>query len=229
MTAGSEPRNHDAQLSMVADAFHAARQKGAVDDWACYLDAVPEHLRRAALVELVIIDLEYRWREGENPCIEEYIHRFPLLGPQEAVPDELILEEVRCRRQAGQAVALQDIAQRFPLQFPRIRPTLERWQSLLTVPGFSPAAGADSDPSISAEESDATIANQYEMIRLLGRGASGEVCLAGPQEKQRYRKSHQNSSLYTGAFRESSGAPRPGVGQKPPLSLFAGHGGFLDL
>lgn len=178
MTAGSEPRNHDAQLSMVADAFHAARQKGAVDDWACYLDAVPEHLRRAALVELVIIDLEYRWREGENPCIEEYIHRFPLLGPQEAVPDELILEEVRCRRQAGQAVALQDIEQRFPVQFPRIRATLERWQSLLTVPGFSPAAGADSDPSISAEESDATIANQYEMIRLLGRGASGEVWLA---------------------------------------------------
>ena len=178
MTAGSEPRNYNAQLSMVADAFHAARQKGNVDDWAYYLDAVPEHLRRAALVELVIIDLEYRWREGETPCIEDYLHRFPLLGPREAVPDELILEEVRCRRQAGQAVGLQDIAQRFPHQFPRIRPTLERWQTLMTGPGFSPVGGTDSDPSTSAEESDATIAHQYEMIRLLGRGASGEVWLA---------------------------------------------------
>jgi serine/threonine protein kinase len=163
---------------MAADAFHAARQKGSVADWTIYLAAVPEPLRREALAELVIIDLEYRWRDGENPCIEDYLHRFPLLGPLEAVPDQLIIEEYRCRREAGQAITLQEIARRFPLQFPRVRPALERLLAQTRPPPPTPLSATDEKGSDIATESETAIAAQYEMLRLLGRGAFGEVWLA---------------------------------------------------
>ncbi|GIW84775.1 MAG: hypothetical protein KatS3mg107_0435 [Gemmataceae bacterium] len=178
MTSTPESWDPNARISMAADAFHAARQKGSVADWTIYLAAVPEHLRREALVELVIIDLEYRWREGENPCIEDYIHRFPLLGPLENIPDQLIIEEYRCRRQAGQTIPLQEIERRFPLQFPRVRSALERLLSPTRPPSPPPLSAPHEKGSDISAESETVIAAQYEMLRLLGRGAFGEVWLA---------------------------------------------------
>ncbi len=54
------------------------------------------------LVELICIDLEFRWRRSgfhEDALLEKYVERFPELGSLEGLPLELIGEEyrVRCR------------------------------------------------------------------------------------------------------------------------------------
>ena len=79
------------------------------------------HGRRELLLELVMIDLEYRWRRavgrlpgvktqepGEShvsespqhdcPLLEVYIRQYPELGPLEDVPVELIADGYRVRR-----------------------------------------------------------------------------------------------------------------------------------
>lgn len=77
----------------VATQFDAAWRSGAPPRIADYLmgDAVKE--RRAALLqELVKLDLEYRYRSGEDRKLDDYARELPeLLGPDLAIPDDLVL------------------------------------------------------------------------------------------------------------------------------------------
>jgi WD40 repeat protein len=68
--------------------FDRAWQRGerpAIDD---FLPGADE-LRQAALVELVHTELEYRLAAGERASLEEYLRRYPELGQDQAVLDEL--------------------------------------------------------------------------------------------------------------------------------------------
>lgn len=79
------------------------------------------------LIELVMADLEYRWRVAESdqaadqrtlrrarqgstvrtaslpmrPLLEDYVDRYPEFGPLQALPDEVVGEEYRARRRWG--------------------------------------------------------------------------------------------------------------------------------
>ncbi|NBO92239.1 MAG: serine/threonine protein kinase [Planctomycetia bacterium] len=46
-------------------------------DLAAYLGEVPEAEQPALLLELLMIELEFRRRQGESPTVEEYLVRFP--------------------------------------------------------------------------------------------------------------------------------------------------------
>ncbi|HSQ54854.1 MAG TPA: hypothetical protein VLM40_03840, partial [Gemmata sp.] len=106
-----------ALLSARADAFHAALARGDGGDWNHYVAELPEHFRRIMLSELAIIDLVERWKNGETPLVEDYVARFPELGPVEEVPRALIVEECRCRARAGEQPSLDSYRSRFPRQF----------------------------------------------------------------------------------------------------------------
>ncbi|HWE36833.1 MAG TPA: protein kinase [Isosphaeraceae bacterium] len=87
--------------------------------------------RRELLAELIKIDLEYRWnRPGagpespgetttdvgalpQRPRLEDYVRRFPELGPPGALPLSLIGEEYRVRRRFGDAPSRAEFARRF--------------------------------------------------------------------------------------------------------------------
>lgn len=167
------------RLSLAADAFYAARLRGAVTDWRPYLEAVPTEKRLELLIELISIDLEHRWRQGEQAYLEEYLHRFPELGTADTAYDELIVEEYRCRLHVGQAPHWEELAQRFPTALARLRPELEKLAA-----GASASQGYATPPAVltAAQEQEPeptdSSASQYEMVRLLGRGCSGEVWLA---------------------------------------------------
>ncbi len=64
--------------------------------------------RRRLLLELICVDLEFRWRmQGRNLrvretfTLENYAARFPELGPIDELPLELIAEEYRVRQHLG--------------------------------------------------------------------------------------------------------------------------------
>src|SRR5262245_45667907 len=98
----SSPLSDDerAQLSARADEFHAALLRGAGSDWKPFLADLPGSMRPRVLTELVIIDLIHRWEHRERPEVEEYVARFPELGPIDKVPPQVIIEECRCRAKA---------------------------------------------------------------------------------------------------------------------------------
>ena len=81
-------------------------------------DFLPEgepELRRLTLVELIKVDLGYRWsRPAERMLLEDYLAEFPELADGGELPCDLIYEEFYVRKQAGAAV---DLARR-----PRLAP-----------------------------------------------------------------------------------------------------------
>jgi len=175
----SSPLSDDerAQLSARADEFHEALRKGAGSDWGPFLAGLPERMRLRVLIELVIIDLIHRWERRERPEVEEYVAKFPELGPIDQVPPQIIVEECRCRAKAGERYDVERYRDRFPVQFPLIRqeldgirPSTVRDGGSGTVAGSVPTPG--SSPVLPSN------ADQYEMVRMLGRGVFGEVWLA---------------------------------------------------
>ncbi|OAI44889.1 hypothetical protein AYO44_13455 [Planctomycetaceae bacterium SCGC AG-212-F19] len=93
--------------------------------------------RRAFLEELVLIDLECRWRgetiakaaAGANfslqrPRLEDYVAAYPELGLVPRLPVELIAEEYRVRQRWGDRPSHADYATRFVRQWPGLRAVL---------------------------------------------------------------------------------------------------------
>src|SRR4051812_38691242 len=79
--------------------FDQAWQRGERPAIGDYLPAA-NACRRAALVELVHIDLEYRVRAGEALRAADYLDRYPELGEEEGVLRSLQATEEELRGQA---------------------------------------------------------------------------------------------------------------------------------
>jgi serine/threonine protein kinase len=167
------------KLSARADEFHAALARGGVGDWGPFLAGLPETLRRAVLAELVIIDLMHRWSRGERPLVEEYVARFPELGPADRVPGAVIVEECRCRVKAGDVADPESYRARFPAQYPAIRTEVESAQKATAVGTIvATIASGDGGAAIARGQQPGSGAEEYQFIRVLGRGVFGEVWLA---------------------------------------------------
>src|SRR4051812_30182074 len=71
-------------------------------------------LRRAALVEMVKIDLERRWQRGQRVGVDYYLNAVPELGPLDAAPPDLLLAEYEVRQQFGDTSGAAALAGRVP-------------------------------------------------------------------------------------------------------------------
>jgi serine/threonine protein kinase len=157
-------------LTARVEQFRRALLAGGVTDWAPFLVGITGPARRALLTELAIADLDHRWARGERPTVEEYLLRFPELGTAEDVPVQMVVAEYRCRLRAGESA--EDYRERFPGLFPTIQTAIEALGASWTiaeavVPRWEPVA-----------EGVVSVAQQYELVRELGRGMFGEVWLA---------------------------------------------------
>jgi len=143
-------------------------------------DFLPEDapkIRRLALVELIKVDLEFRWQHREMPkCIEEYTKDFPELA-SDGIPADLIYEEYHVRRQAGDDVSSEDYLERFPEQAEELRRLLG-----LEAPNVSTAlfSGDKHEPVEVGETID-----DFELLAQLGKGAFATVFLARQRSMQR--------------------------------------------
>jgi eukaryotic-like serine/threonine-protein kinase len=140
---------------------------------------------RRLLIELICVDLEFQWRRGARgrespaPVLEDYLRRFPMLGPLREVPLDLIVEEYRVRCRWGSRVEHGSFTARFEGRRALIEPLLRDVDAELReeadeippprVPAERGARAAVPDPGESLSYGD------YVLQRLIGAGRTGRV------------------------------------------------------
>jgi eukaryotic-like serine/threonine-protein kinase len=167
-------------LAQRLDAFIAAWEAGS--DPPGLEPFLPEagEIRRLTLVELIKVDLEYRWLSRDRPKrLTEYFAEFPELG-QGGLPCDLIYEEFHLRRQSGQAVSADEYLQAFPGHTAEIASILNIEQAYETT-SFRRSAKQKRVQAVAAGD---TI-DDFELIAELGSGAFAKVFLARQKSMQR--------------------------------------------
>ncbi|HEY1379419.1 MAG TPA: serine/threonine-protein kinase [Gemmataceae bacterium] len=95
------------------EAFEAARAADPAADFAPFLPPPDHPLFVPVLEELVRIDLEHHWLQGDPRWLEDYLRRFPQLLEASASVRTLAFEEFRLRRRVGQSPTAEEYKQRF--------------------------------------------------------------------------------------------------------------------
>jgi serine/threonine protein kinase/predicted ATPase len=93
-------------------AFEDAWQAGSEPAIEGFLS--PESDRLALLIELVHVDLEYRFKHGREARSEQYFERFPELRSDSKIAVELLASECMLRQRHGGDCSVDDLRARFP-------------------------------------------------------------------------------------------------------------------
>ena len=165
------------QLDSIADRFDADwRERETPPPLAEYLPAEPAELRRITLVELIKIDLEYRWKQlGQPKRIEEYVAEFNEL--REELPTDLVFEEYQVRRRTGEDPKPAEYLERFPQHEEAIRKLLNVKDPQATTRFFNNEKPKKAQPGERIDD--------FELLVPLGEGAFAQVFLARQISMQR--------------------------------------------
>lgn len=116
------------RMTRICDQFETSWKSGHPPDLAQFCQRVPQTDRRRLLIELIILDLYYRWHSHADlaaealssdnclptrPSLDDYVNCFPELGPTSELPMELVCEEYRVRRQCGELIDREHFVARF--------------------------------------------------------------------------------------------------------------------
>ncbi|HTU93032.1 MAG TPA: protein kinase [Gemmataceae bacterium] len=169
-------------------AFEQAWQSGSRPPLETLLSQLPasdpatESARQRLLVEMVKIDLEYRWRGSTSPVaddlparplLEDYLRRFPALGPLERLSPELIGEEYRVRWLWGDRPNAHIYYARFPTHAD-LPALLTRIDAQLAERVMRTTLHTTAPPDQMAGPPRA-VPDGYEILGELGRGGMGVV------------------------------------------------------
>jgi len=155
-------RTHEALIA----AFESARRNNLE---ARIEDFLPTGADRAAvLFELVHADLEFRLDAGESARIEDYLERFPELTADANALIELIQTEYE-QRQRQSGLSVEEYLHRFPTLRAQLRACL---------PAMSFA-------QLRSASSERTRLGRFELLELLGQGATGVVHKAFDEQLER--------------------------------------------
>jgi serine/threonine protein kinase len=164
------------QLDAFVEAWEATE---APPDLKPFLPGAGE-IRRLTLVELIKVDLEYRWLSRGCPKrISEYFTEFPELV-QERIPCDLIYEEFHIRKQSGQSVDADEYLHAFPGHTAEIASILNIEQAYETTAFFRRAKQQRLEGLAAGDTID-----DFELLSELGAGAFAKVFLARQKSMQR--------------------------------------------
>lgn len=176
------PEDYAASFSLLADAVGRFVGAWEAQDGAPRIENhLPDSpaLRRLVLVELIKVDLEYRWLGGGEPKrVSDYLGEFPELA--DGLPVELLYEEFHLRQQAGLNVDPGEYVQ----EYPQHADTLCQWLG----PGIEYQSTVITKPAdqrlLDSVEAGQTI-DDFDLVLQLGRGAFARVFLARQRSMQR--------------------------------------------
>lgn len=172
-------------------AFEQCWQRGPAPEICQFLPPAgsPED-RLRLLIELVCVDLEYRWRnrgpdrfDSQPPTIESYFESFPEVARERTTKAELIGEEYRVRQRWGDAPPAAEFVARFPELhdvLPAILQEIDRElhaEGSAPLPVVAPHTGSDRKARVD-ELPDARAPLQYQdylLQELIGAGGMGKV------------------------------------------------------
>jgi serine/threonine protein kinase len=146
-------------------------QEGRPPEIASFLPTESLALRRLALIEFIKIDLEYRWPRPEwRKPLERYAEECPELYEDGSLPCDLIYEEYRIRKQAGEAVSVEEYCQRFPDQADELRRIMRTASGDVStqILAGEPATDINVDQRV----------DDFDLLAKLGQGAFARVFLA---------------------------------------------------
>ena len=179
---------YDPQLSVILDRFDSAWLSETVPEIADFLPEegdFSESARKSVLIELVIIDLEHRWRSnvasdaetlspdttqaGAQPTLEDYVARYPELGPVDSLPIGPICWEYRIRQQWGDRPDHSSFFHRFQAQADELLPALAKVDRELLL-----------NPTLEHRSSQARAANSTESLpEIPGYLVTAEIARGG--------------------------------------------------
>src|SRR5262245_30255531 len=151
------------ELERCVGPFEAAWEAGRKPDLDAYLPA--SALRPVVLAELVLADLEYRLKAGESARVEDYLRRYPELGPDRRLVLRLITAEYEFRRRRQAPPAAEEFVGRFPQYETELRACLPPPAAVPTPP--FPGAAAEAPPP--------SRLGNFELLEVVGRGGFGVV------------------------------------------------------
>jgi formylglycine-generating enzyme required for sulfatase activity len=126
---------------------------GAAIDLAEFLPPADSPLRLPCLRELIKAELEIRWSRKLPVHLEDYLARFPELGPLPALPTGLLYEEYRVRHLHGDSPPLDAYRARFPEQFEGLRKMLRQRPVQAQYATLPPPALGNGSPAVDATRS----------------------------------------------------------------------------
>ena len=135
-------------------------------------------LRQLALVELIKVDLEYRWQRCDlEKRLEAYADEFPELKSEGGMPCDLIFEEYHVRCSAGDGPDPQEYLERFPQQAAQLKKLLQTESTINSTAMFSGQRIENVAPGDRLDD--------FDLLALLGKGAFARVFLARQISMQR--------------------------------------------
>lgn len=166
------------QRLQVLDAFEQAWERGDSPRVESFLPASQSN-RPFLLVNLVLVELEYRLRAGQSVRAEEFFERFPELLDKPENVLEVILAERRQRQHLGQEPKSDEYLQRFPQYQVELARQLEEGPTSLALGWLAPGAGRTVGDDLPER------IGRYRIDQEIARGGMGKVMRIYDEDFQR--------------------------------------------
>jgi eukaryotic-like serine/threonine-protein kinase len=170
------------ELDQFVEAFDVAWAEGGPPAISDFLPPPADPHFDDVLVELIRVDMEWRWQHGCGTSLEEYRRAYPVVLNDADALERVAFEEFRCRRQAGEPVQADEYARKYDIQ-------TSKWSIIYDGNGAcQPPAAASAEQESRLNGHAPTVASEFpepgadvlgfRLLSELGRGAFSRVYLA---------------------------------------------------